>query len=141
MQFSVFTPNRVGKLLDLLTMLVEKELDLIGISIVDSSDWSVIRIVCTEPDEARHALTDAHMSFTETEVLLVELPGGGPALGAVCSILLRAELNIFFAYPLTIRSHGNPVLLLAVDDLVLGVEALTRRGYTLLGHEDLGESF
>ena len=138
-QFSVFLPNRVGRLLDLLKLLAGKGLDVLGISIVDSSDWSVVRLVCSEPEKAREVLGAAGTAFTETSVLLVELPGGAGALADVCSTLLRAELNIFFAYPLAIRSHDNPVVLLSVDDHLLGIDALTRQGYTLLGHEDLAE--
>lgn len=135
-QFSVFMPNRVGQFLELLDALATKDVQLVGVSVVDSTDWAVVRMVFSHPDDAREILKSAGHSFTESEVLLVELISD-ETLRDVCSYLLRGEINVHFAFPLTIRRHGNAVMAFHVDDTILGRDILLRHGLTLLGWEDL----
>jgi hypothetical protein len=142
-QFSVFMPNRVGQFLEILDSLTPKDVQLVGVSVVDSTDWSVVRMVFDQPNDAREILKTAGHSFTESEVLLVELICD-ETLRNVCSYLLRGEINVHFAFPLTIRRHGNAVMVFHVDDTILARDILLRHGFTLVGWEDLtdpGESF
>ena len=74
--------------------------------------------------------------FTESNVLLTQLDGGN-SLSEICGLLLRAEISIHFAYPLTVRSNDRAVMVLHVDDNVLAADVLTRHKIVLLGHEDL----
>ncbi len=135
-QFSVFLPNRVGMLRDLLDLLHGEGVDLCGLSIVDASEWAVIRAVCRQPGKARAVLDEMGVGFTERDVLLPVLCET-EALGELCAILLHAELSIQFAYPLMIRSEQCPVMVLCTDDNTLARSLLTRHGLTLLGAEDL----
>jgi hypothetical protein len=137
-QFSVFMPNRVGQFRDLLNVLGEKEIRVIGVSVVDSTDWSVIRMIFDNPNHARELLHEHGYKFTESEVLLIELQSDD-SLREICAHLLCGEINVHFAYPLTIRSHSYPVMVFHVDDTVLATQILTRRNFTLLGSEDLAD--
>lgn len=137
-QFSVFMPNRVGQFLELLDAVAPKDVQLVGVSVVDSTDWAVVRMVFTQPDHAREILKTAGHSFTESEVLLVEL-ASDETLREVCSYLLRGEINVHFAFPLTIRRHENPVMAFHVDDTILARSILQRHGLTLVGWEDLAD--
>ena len=135
-QFSVFLANRVGKLRDLLVMLAKAGIGLHGLTIIDSSEWAVVRMICSDPNKARAMLEAEGLGFTEKPVMLVELPDDN-SMAEVCSLLIRAEVNISFAYPLQIRSHQHPVMVVRTDDHTLAVHLLARNGYTLLGAEDL----
>lgn len=137
-QFSIFLANRVGQLHDLLDVFAEKKIRPAGLSIVDSADWAVVRVVVLDANLAREVLKARGVPFTESEVLLAELTGE-ESLAEICEHLTRAELNIHFAYPLTYRNHGNAVMVLHVDDRVLGAQTLTRHGFVLLGDEDLAD--
>lgn len=137
-QFSVFLANRVGQLHELLTKLAENRIDVLGMSVVDSTDWAVIRIVLSDPNKARETLKSAGLPFTESAVLLVTFYTG-ESLSEACGHLLRAEINVHFAYPLTIRTDDSPVMVFHVDDLVTARSVLMRHGFKLLGHEDLAE--
>ena len=55
-QFSVFLTNRVGSLKDLLDLFAAQDISVLGLSVVDSADWAVIRIVVGDPNKAREAL-------------------------------------------------------------------------------------
>ncbi|MFW6061964.1 MAG: acetolactate synthase [Planctomycetota bacterium] len=137
-QFSVFLANRVGQLKDLLDVLDSKELAVLGLTVVDSTDWAVLRLVFSDPNKAREVLRGHGVSFTESRVLLVELHNG-QALADVCDALVRAEVSIHFAFPLTLRSEGHPVMVLQPEDTILAQQVLARRGFNLIGDEDLAD--
>ena len=135
-QFSVFMPNRVGRLGELLEGLGEAEVDLAGLSVVESTDWAVVRMIFTDSDKAREILTRQGASFTESEVLALVLDEAG-TLNRALKALVAAELNVDYAYPLLIRRDDSPVLALHVDDHVLAVQLLAKHGFTLVDHEDI----
>jgi hypothetical protein len=137
-QFSVFLANRVGKLRDLLVSLAKAGIGLYGFTIIDSSEWAVVRMICSDPAKARELLQAEGLGYTEKAVILAELPADD-SMADICSLLIRAEINIAFAYPLQIRSHQRPVMVLRTDEHTLAVHLLVRNGYTLLGAEDLAD--
>ena len=134
-QFSVFLPNRVGQFGELLGTLAEAGVEVLGVSIVDSSDWAVVRAVFSDPDKARDALNRHGMAFTECDALGVVLADAA-SLQKVCTALLAAELNVKFAFPLLVQREGQPVMVLHVDDEVLAVRVLARHGFHMIGHEE-----
>lgn len=135
-QFSVFLANRVGQLKELAEMFAQKAVPIVGLSIVDSTDWAVVRMVVSDSDKARHVLSAHALPFTESHVMLAEI-SDQESLSKLCTHLLAAEINVHFAYPLTVRSNDNPVMVFHVDDHVLATQILRNHGFTLLGHEDL----
>jgi len=136
-QFSVFLDNKVGKLLALVRLFDESPLvHLCAFSVVDASDYAVIRLVPNNADAARALLREHGVSFSELELLIVEL-GEDQSLSGMCLYLLGAELNIRFAYPLLLRPNGSPAIALSVDDHVLAGQILRKKAFRLLGEEDL----
>ena len=107
-QFDVFMPNRVGKLCELLTLLDESKVEVAGLSVVDSAEWAVVRMVFDDPGKAREKLKAAAVAFTESDVLAVEI-SEAETLNKICKALVAAELNLQFAYPLFIRHNDYPV--------------------------------
>jgi hypothetical protein len=137
-EFSIFLANRVGKLKELLDMLAAAGLDLLGMSIVDATDWAVVRAVFSQPDKARAVLKERSLPFTESQVLLATL-ARSTSLVEICTLLLGAEISVHFAFPLTVRRDDKPVMVLHVDNNELAREILARHGVLLLGDDDLDE--
>ncbi|MHC4295187.1 MAG: ACT domain-containing protein [Planctomycetota bacterium] len=137
-QFSVFLANRVGQLGELLGIFAQEEVDVAGLSIVDSTDWAVIRVIVTDSAKARKLLKAHALPFTESKVLLVEVPTRD-ALSELLGQLLQAEINVHFAYTLTARSRGNPVMVFHVEDYVLAGQILSSHGFLLIDDADLTE--
>lgn len=136
-QFSVFLDNKVGKLLELLQMCEQNGLQIAAFSVLDSSDHAVVRMIFTNADAARHTLRKQQYTFSESDLLVVEMVPG-QTVATVCLHLLAAELNIRFSYPLLTQRDGAPAVALAVDDNTLAGQILLRKRFTLLGEEDLG---
>ena len=136
-QFTVFLENRVGRLQGLLRAFEESAGKICGLSIEESADSALVRIICSEPELGRQALQQANFSFSESELLAVELPKRTKQpLMSICVALLAAEINIHYAYLLLQRPHG-PTLALYVEDPTLAAQLLIRKGFTLIGESDL----
>jgi hypothetical protein len=137
-QFSIFLENRVGALLDLVRRIEASGNRIVAMTVVDSIDCAVIRLILSDPERAAETLKLANLPFLESNLLLVQLPPGNSPLGKVCKALLSAEINIHYAYPLMIGSASHrPVLAIHVDDQDTGSQTLEREGFTVLSEGDL----
>lgn len=137
-QFSIFLANRVGQFKECLSLLKNNEINLLGCSVVDSCDWGVIRMITDDPNKTREKLKQGGIPFTETMILLAVMDTAD-TLAEILELLMRAEINLAFAYPLAMERDGHPVMAFHVDDDVLASHLLTRHGLTLLGREDLAD--
>lgn len=136
-QFSVFLANKVGKLHDLVDAIDHSNCQICALSVHDSSDHAVIRMITSRASVARSVLREQRLPFAEMDVLVVEL-SKGHTLSSLCLSLLGAELNIHFAYPLMLRPNGTPTIAMAVDDATLAGQILRRKEFRLFGEADLG---
>lgn len=136
-QFTVFLENRVGKLAALLRVLEERAGCVNAMSISESADSALVRIICSDPTEGRAALKEEGFSFSETDVLAVELPKRSKEpLIAICTALLSAEINIHYMYSMLVRPRG-PAVVLYVDDPTLAAQILIRKRFVIIGESDL----
>jgi hypothetical protein len=135
-QFSVFLPNRVGKLLDVVQTFEDSTCRICALSVNEATDSAIIRLVTSNSRSGRDLLLKQGLAFSESDLLVVEL-SQGHTLSSLCLSLLGAELNIHFAYPLMLRPNGTPTIALAVDDLVLAGQILRRKNFRLFGEADL----
>jgi hypothetical protein len=138
-QFTVFLENRVGRLQKLVSAFEEARGRIVALSIEESAEAALVRIICSDPDLGREVLNEQGFAFGESDLLAVELPPGTTQpLIRICTALLSAEINIHSAYPLLMGPH-RPTLALYVDDPTLAAQILIRKGFTLIGESDLGE--
>jgi|TARA_B110000196_G_C20996117_1_gene590670 hypothetical protein len=137
-QFSVFLENRVGRLLDLLRHFDDaSHVHVAGLNVIDSSDHAVIRMIPDNADAARLLLHDLSIAFSEVDIIIAVIDDSH-SLADLCLYLLGAELNIHFIYSLIKQPMiGDSLVAVAIDDLMLGGQLLTRKGFTLLGEADL----
>lgn len=135
-QFSIFLPNRVGQMLELVKGFDEHMCRICAMAVHEASDHAVVRIVPNNADGARKILREQRLTFMETAILVVALDGGH-TLSGMCQFLLGAELNIRFIYPLMAWDGAPPTLALAVDDLTLAAQVLRRKDFQLMGEADL----
>lgn len=138
-QFSCFLDNRIGKLGEFLGRLDCSGLVLAAMSIVDSTDHAVARIVTSNGELAGRVLRRNNVPFSEISVLVVEL-SPEQTLRRMCSQLMSAELSIHYAYPLLIQPRNHPAVVIHTDDEILAGQILRRKLFTLLGENDLGDN-
>jgi hypothetical protein len=135
-QFNVFLENRLGALLDVVRRFETSDNRIVSLTIVDSADCAIIRIVLSNPERAREVFEQANLPITESDLLVVQLPEGPQPLLQICKALLQAEINVDYAYPLLVEPEGSPALALHVEDHESASQILTKLGFTLFTEND-----
>jgi hypothetical protein len=97
-QFSVFLVNKPGVLAQVTGALADEKINIVAMTLVDSQEHGVLRVVPTNAEHARSVLTKLNLPMTETEVLSVELPNRPGALADVARVMGQNHININYAY-------------------------------------------
>jgi hypothetical protein len=129
--------NKVGALLTLTRTLGDANVHICGISVVDTADASVVRMVVDDPDHCREALHKAALPFSESNLIVVELPRGPEKLDNVLRQLVAAEVNIQYTYSLMVRPRDKACLALHCEDAEYARDVLDKAGFAVLGQKDI----
>lgn len=135
-QFSVFTPNRLGRLHELVGLLGAHGVHVLALTVLDTTDSAIIRLVTDDPDRARDLLREGGFSFTESPLVVVEV-NSPEELQRLMAALLEAELNINYLYSFIPHPHGKSILGLSMEDNELAEETLKRHQFPVLKQSDL----
>jgi hypothetical protein len=135
-QFSVFTANKMGRLHDLISLLSTHNVDVIALTILDTTDSSIIRLVTDDPDRARELLYTNEFAFTESDLLVVELDSA-TELNRLMSALLEAEININYLYSFIPHPQGKSILALSMEDGDVAENVLRRHQFRILRQSDI----
>ncbi len=136
-QFCVFLENRVGKLSDLMRQVESLDTRVLAMSIVDSVDFAMVRLMFNNSDRAREKLELSGFLYSESDVVGVELPDGDKPFHEVCKTLVNAEINIHHAYPLLYRRRGHVAVALFVDNVDGALGVLNNAGHRVITESDL----
>ena len=116
-QISLFLHNKPGVLSKVCATLARKKINILGISVVDTHDHSVVRMLVDKPRPAIYALEERGILVMEADVLLIDLPNRVGSLGAVARKLGSAGVNIKYSYCTAGTKADSACLVLAVDNV------------------------
>lgn len=136
-QFSVMLPNRVGALAALVKLLRSSSIEVIGLSVQDSRDATIARLVVSDPDLAESIFCEKGIPHTTCELVVIALKEAGPDLLKCLDILMTAETNVDFAYAMLPGPGGKALLALHVEDYDFATSILNRSGFKLMYEADL----
>jgi len=109
--------NKPGQLAKLAAALKKAQVNILAISVVDSVDTGVIRMVVDSPAKAKQALTRAKMTVTQQLVLIANLPNEPGTLQAYAARLSAAGVNINYVYGSVTKTGSEGLIVLGVDKL------------------------
>jgi len=135
-QFSVFTPNRLGRLSELVSLLNSKNVHALGLTVLDTTDSAIIRFVVDDPEKTRDLLAENDFPHTESEIIVVELTAPEELVRLV-SALLEAELNINYLYSFIPHPHGKSLLAVSLEDNEMAEQVLRRHQFPVLRQSDI----
>ena len=134
-QLSVFIENKSGTLLKVLEVLKEKNIQLVALTIADTAEYGICRILCSEPSRAYEVLRQAGVAVSKCEVLAVvtdDVPGG-----AADAVALFAREGISIAYLYSLMLGGKAVMVFRTDNAEKAEEVIRRGGLRCIGEKDL----
>ncbi len=134
-QFSIFTPNRLGRLHDLIGLLSANNVHVLALMVLDTTDSAIIRLVVDDPQRARDLLVKEGFPFTESVLTVVETDS--TQLSQMMSVLLAAELNINYLYSFIPHPRGKPIIGLSMEDHDMAEQVLHRHQFNTLKQGDI----
>ena len=135
-QFSVFTPNRLGRFHELTRLLYSQSVHVLATTILDTTDSSIIRLVVDDPEKARVLMLDNGFPFTESEIVVVEL-ADATQLNLLMSALLEAELNINYLYCFIPHPEGKSMMAMSMEDNDVAEKVLAKHRFRSLRQTDI----
>lgn len=125
-QISVFIENKTGKLAETTKYLAEKNINLRALSIADTQDFGILRIICENPANAVQVLKDGGYVVAENEVLAVEIKDEPGSLAQILTVLADAGIVVEYTYAfLSVKKAGDAYMIFRVDDNAEAEKALT----------------
>jgi hypothetical protein len=135
-QFSVFTANRLGRLHDLIALLSSRDVHVLALTVLDTTDSAIIRLVVDDPDAARELLVEQGFAFTESDLVVVEVDSA-TELGRLMAASLEAELNINYLYSFITHPQGKSMLALSIEDNEVAEQVLRKHQFRVLKQSDI----
>ena len=136
-QISVFLENRVGQLAEITNLLADNGINLRALSIADTSDFGILRIIVEDVEKAAQILHDHGNTYTVTEVLAVKMDDKTGGLAKILKVLADAEIFLEYAYAFLLQKPGEACLIIRVPDNDAAETALAAAGIGIAKQEDL----
>lgn len=135
-QLSVFIENREGRLLDVLEALKEGQINIISLSLADTSDFGLLRMIVSEPKKSVEILKDKGFSAMLTEVLAVKLSHQVGQLEVLLEEVCKAGINIEYMYALA-TGNDDASIVIKPSDIDKAAEVLENTGVELIRSKEL----
>ena len=138
-QISVFVENRSGQLGDVTRVLEEAEVNIRALSLSDTTDFGVLRLMADDTQKAREALVNAGFTVGSTPVVAVDVADRPGGLGHVLGVLSEQGINVEYLYAYTQRESTRATIIFRFDRTDEAVKTLLARGIRVLGPDEIGD--
>ncbi len=136
-QISIFLENKMGQLAEAPAWLAEKKVNLRAVSIADSQDFGILRIIAEHPDNLLSDLNEEGYTAIATEVLAVALPDHPGAMAKILSVLSDETVDVEYTYAFLSRKEQEATMIFRVNDNELAKNALVKAGIKVLQQKEL----
>ncbi len=135
-QLSVFLENREGRLDQVLECLKNNHVNIISLSLADTSDYGMLRMIVSSPEEAKAALKAAGFSANLTPVIGMKLGHKAGSLQSALSVICKEGINIEYMYALA-TSGDDAIIVVKTTDLDKSAAVLEKAGIALATAEEI----
>jgi hypothetical protein len=136
-QISVFLENRKGRLAEVTQTLAREKVNIRALSLADTSDFGVLRIIVNNPERCLAALKARSFVAQVTEVIAVEVEDTPGGLARILEVLDGDNVNVEYMYAYVEKSRKNAIVIVKIDDRERALAVLSKNGITTLGAEEL----
>jgi len=133
-QLSVFLENREGRLDDVLKVLAQKDVNIVALSLADTSDYGMLRMIVSDPAKGRQALKEAGITAMLTDVVALRVPHATGSLSKAMHQIVEGKANVEYMYAF---ANGNDAAaVLKSDDPERVVDILKGSGFDVYSADE-----
>ena len=133
-QLSVFIENKPGRMAEVTEVLAEANIDIRAISVADTRDFGILRVIVDKPKEAVEALKAHGMTVTLTKVIAVGIDDKPGAFSKAVRLLSNEGFDVEYMYAIS-RDKGKAYVIIRLDNGQKAAEALHANGFEILSPE------
>lgn len=134
-QLSVFIENREGRLDKLTQTLSENGIDIVSLSLADTSEYGMLRMIVSDPQSAYKVVRDSDFTARLTDVIAVKLPNHFGSLNRMTRLLCKNDLDISYMYAFTTGTE-NASLVMKTSDNDKAVKIIAEDGWEFISEEE-----
>lgn len=135
-QLSVFIKNREGRLEEVLDVLKKRDVNIVSLSLADTSDYGLLRLLVTKPEEGKAALLENGFSAMLTDVLGIKLRHRVGQLQELLEVICKSHINIEYMYALSTGTDDASIVI-KTSDLEKAAEVLKETDVELVTAEEI----
>ena len=136
-QLSLFVENKSGRLAEITSIIAGAGIDIRALSIADTTNFGILRIIVDKPDEAERILREAGLTVSLTNVIAIGIPDVPGGFAHAMKALSDAEISVEYMYAFISRDKGKAFVIIRVDNDEKAMEALRDAGVVLLSAEEI----
>ena len=136
-QISVFLENKSGRLAEVTKVLAQNNIDISALSIADTTDFGILRLIVSNPDMAEKVLKDNEFTVSSTNVIAIgveDKPGG---LYKALGVLEKSEIGIEYMYAFVGKTSDEALVIIRVDDSDKAIDILAKNGIKVLSSDSV----
>lgn len=137
-QLSVFIENREGRLEEVLEALKKNGVNIISLSLADTSDYGLLRLIVSDPEKGKIGLKEDGFSAMLTEVLAIKLSHRVGQLQELLNVICKAGINVEYMYALS-TGKDDASIVIKTSDLPKAWELLKSEGIEAFTAQDIAK--
>ena len=138
-QLSIFVENRFGRIAKLTRLLADNDIDMRTISIADTKEFGIVRIIADNPDKAAQVLEEDGWIFQKTPVIAVVIPDVPGGMADVLDALTEKEIGVEYIYAVIAKKAETACMIFRVKEKhsQAALDVLNEKGYKILSQEEV----
>jgi hypothetical protein len=136
-QISVFLENKPGRLANVALILKENRINVRALTIADTSDFGILRMIVNKPEQANEVLKKAGFTVKLNTVIAVEISDREGIFYDIMSLCDKNDLNIEYTYSFVEQHSNMAILFLRFENGDKAIDVLTKNGYKLLKDDEV----
>lgn len=131
-QISVFLENKAGRLAEVTSILAEAGVNIRALSVADTSDFGVLRLIVNDVQKAETALKNRGFTLGKTDVVAVKVEDKPGGLHSILEMLFKADINVEYMYAFVQQSGSHAIMIFRFDNLDEAVKILQKNDVTVI---------
>lgn len=134
-QLSVFLENKTGHLNEILSVLAKNDINIIALTVADSSDYGIMRAIVSDPAKAMEALRAEHFTVRVQDIISLEMGAAPGSMSHILDLFTAADICIEYVYAFSFGSKS--ILMIRTDNSEKAIEIIKGNGLKSIREEDL----
>lgn len=136
-QISLFLENKKGRLAYVCRVLGEANINIRALSIADTTDFGVLRLIVNDPDKAYRVLKEKGLVVSVTTVLATEVPDTPGGLAGILEKLEKAGIDVEYTYAFIGTTSKDALVIIRVENPEEAAAVMTKAGVRILRGEEI----